>query len=223
MSGCGCEVEIKDDSQKQVLYWLLAINGLMFFIEISVGWLAQSTALIADSLDMLADAIVYIIGLYAVGKAASDKAKAALFSGYFQGLLGAMIILDIIRRIFQGSEPVSNLIIIFGVIALIANSICLVLIHKHKDGDVHMRASWIFSANDVIANLGVIISGILVLTLNSRWPDIIIGLIIAMIILRGARHIYLDAKEELQLANASALTTNSCCKTSDNSKSCCDD
>jgi len=134
-----------------------------------------------------------------------------------------MIIIDIIRRIFQGSEPVSNLIIIFGFIALIANSICLFFIHKHKDGDVHMRASWIFSANDVIANLGVIISGILVLTLNSRWPDIIIGLIIAMIILRGARHIYFDAKKELKLTNASALATSSCCKTSDNSKSCCDD
>jgi len=117
---------------------------------------------------MFADAVVYGIGLYVVGRAAKDKAKAALVSGYFQSVLGLLILIDIIRRVIQGSEPVSELIMIMGLIALCANLICLALIHKHKDGEVHMRASWIFSANDVIANLGVIIGGALVWWLDSR-------------------------------------------------------
>ena len=198
MSDCGCNVEIKDQSQKSVLYWLLAINASMFVIEISFGWFAESTALIADSLDMFADAVVYGIGLYVVGRAAQSKAKAALISGYFQAMLGLLILIDIVRRIIQGSEPLSEFMMVIGLIALAANVICLSLIHKHKDGEVHMRASWIFSANDVIANIGVIISGVLVWWLDQRWPDIIIGIVIAFVILRGARLILQDAKNELK-------------------------
>ncbi len=197
MSDCGCEVEIKNQSQKRVLYWLLAINATMFFVEISLGWIAESTAVIADSIDMLADAIVYSIGLYAVGRATSDKAKAAMISGYFQATLGSLILIDILRRIIYGSEPVSSLMMGVGVAALLANVICLMLIHKHKDGEVHMRASWIFSTNDVIANLGVIIGGLLVWWLDSRWPDIIIGIFISIVILRGARLILSEAKHQL--------------------------
>lgn len=198
MSNCGCEIEIKNQTQKRVLYWLLIINALMFVIEISFGWIAESTALIADSLDMLADAIVYGVGLYAVGRAANDKAKAALVSGYFQATLGSLILFDILRRIIQGSEPESALMMGFGVVALFANVICLILIHKHRDGEVHMRASWIFSTNDVIANLGVIVSGGLVWSLGNRWPDIIIGIVIAVVIFRGAWLILQDAKRELK-------------------------
>ncbi len=198
MSDCGCSVEVKDQSQKSVLYWLLGINFTMFLVEITLGWYAESTALMADALDMLADAIVYMISLYAVGRSLQAKAHAAQISGYFQALLGLMIIVDIIRRIIYGSEPVSLFIISIGVVALIANLTCLRLIHKHKDGDVHMRASWMFSANDVIANMGVIIGGLLVWWLNSRWPDIIIGLVISLVILRGAWHIVKDARSELK-------------------------
>ncbi|HBC55524.1 MAG TPA: cation transporter, partial [Gammaproteobacteria bacterium] len=78
MSDCGCELELKDSEQKSVLYWLLAINSIMFLLEVGVGWYAQSTALIADSIDMLADAAVYLIALYAVGRAITDKARAAM-------------------------------------------------------------------------------------------------------------------------------------------------
>jgi len=197
MSGCGCEIEITDKEQKGTLITLLAINGFMFVFEIGLGWYAQSTGLIADSLDMLADAIVYAIGLYAIGKSLQHKANAALVSGYFQGLLGLMILIDIIRRVFVGSEPVSLLMMMVGVIALIANIYCLRLIDKHKDGDVHMRASWIFSKNDVIANTGVILAGLLVLLLESRWPDLIIGTLIALVILNGSRLIIKDARSEL--------------------------
>ena len=197
MSGCGCEIEVNDKEQRGVLISLLAINGFMFVFEIGLGLYAQSTGLIADSLDMLADAIVYAIGLYAIGKSLKHKASAALISGYFQAALGLMILMDIIRRVIVGSEPVSVLMMGVGVIALIANVYCLRLIDKHKDGEVHMRASWIFSKNDVIANTGVIVGGALVWLLDSRWPDLLIGTLISLVILSGARHIVLDAKREL--------------------------
>ena len=197
MSGCGCEVEIKDASQKRVLYWLLGINAVMFFVEMIVGILADSTALIADSMDMLADAVVYGIGIYAVGKSILHKANAAKISGYFQLLLGVIILIDITRRLFLGSEPISSLMIGMGFIALIANVVCLVIIRNHKNDEVHMRASWIFSANDVIANMGVIIAGVLVVWLDSRVPDLVIGCIVSIVVLRGAWMILKDAKQEV--------------------------
>lgn len=201
MSDCGCEIEIKDKEQQGILIRLMFINGVMFLFEIGLGWYAQSTGLIADSIDMLADAIVYAIGLYAIGKSLQHKANAALISGYFQGLLGLMILVDIIRRIIVGSEPVSVLMMTVGIIALIANVYCLRLIDKHKDGEVHMRASWIFSKNDVIANTGVILGGVLVWVFDSRWPDLIIGILISLVILNGAKHIVMDARREIASIN----------------------
>jgi len=215
MSDCGCEIEITDKDQKNVLIILLAINAVMFVFELSLGWYAQSTGLIADSLDMLADAIVYAIGLYAIGKSLHSKAKAAMLSGWFQGILGLMIILDILRRVIGGSEPVSVLMMGVGIVALIANIICLRLIENHKDGEVHMRASWIFSKNDVIANTGVIIGGLMVWLLDSRWPDLVIGSVIAVVILNGARLIIKDARSEL----SNIVDSNH----NDNSSSCQND
>ena len=200
MSGCGCEVEIKDQSQRQVLYWLLGINATMFVIEMGIGLLADSTALIADSLDMLADAVVYGVALYAIGKSLLHKANAARISGFFQMALGPLIIIDIVRRSIYGSEPVSGLMMAMGAVALVANVICLVIIRKQRNEEVHMRASWIFSANDVIANLGVIFAGVLVFWLDSRWPDLVIGVIVSCVVLRGAKMILEDAGNERQRA-----------------------
>ena len=205
MSGCGCEIEIKDKEQSRVLIVLLAINGVMFVAEIIAGIIGDSTALIADSLDMLADATVYAIGLYAVGRSLADKARAAHISGIFQVMLGLGVLFDIVRRFIVGSEPESFMMIAVGCVALIANTICLKLIYKHRQGEVHMRASWIFSKNDVIANLGVIIAGVLVAWLASPWPDLIIGLIIATIVVRGGLHIIKDANSE----NLSSKETSS--------------
>ena len=200
MSGCGCEVEIKDQSQRQVLYWLLGINATMFVIEMGIGLFADSTALIADSLDMLADAVVYGVALYAIGKSLLHKANAARISGFFQMALGLLIIIDIVRRSIYGSEPVSGLMMAMGAVALVANVICLVIIRKQRNEEVHMRASWIFSANDVIANLGVIFAGVLVFWLDSRWPDLVIGVIVSCVVLRGAKMILEDAGNERQRA-----------------------
>lgn len=218
MNDCDCEIELKDNEQKTILYWLLGINAVMFILELGVGWFAQSTGLIADSLDMLADAIVYGIALYAVGRAITDKAKAALVSGYFQLLLAVLILIDIIRRVMFGSEPASQLMMGMGLVALAANVTCLLLIQKHRHGEVHMRASWIFSTNDVLANLGVIISGALVAWVGSRWPDIVIGSLIVILILRGAWLILSDAKRELkEHSTPAASCCNKPCDTSQNS------
>ena len=196
MSGCECEFEIKNKEESRVLIVLLSINAVMFFVEIALGIFSESTALIADSLDMLADATVYGIGLYAVGRPLYVKIRAAHFSGLFQILLGASVSIDVFRRLVWGSEPESLLMISIGFVALVANVICLKLISKHREGEVHMRASWVFSKNDVIANLGIIAGGVLVSALGSRFPDLLIGLAISIIVIRGGIHILRDAVNE---------------------------
>lgn len=206
MSGCGCEMEARNEQERKTLRIVLGINAFMFIVELALGLLAESTGLIADSLDMFADASVYSISLYAVGKSSSLKGKSAKISGVIQIILALLVLFDVLRRYIHGSEPVSLLMIGVGIIALIGNSICLSLISKHRDDGVHMRASIIFSKNDVIANTGVIISGILVWVLGSRYPDLIIGLIIALVVLRGGFHILKEAVSHQ--ASLASGTTN---------------
>ncbi|WP_372881536.1 cation transporter [Psychromonas sp.] len=195
MSDCGGGAEQANKLERKTLIILLSINAFMFVAELVLGWLAQSTGLLADSLDMLADAAVYGLSLYAVGKGIVYQAKAAQVSGFLQIILGLGVLFEVLRRFFFGCVPQSTLIIIVGAVALLANIICLVLISKHREGGVHMRASWIFSTNDVIANLGVIVSGILVALMGSRLPDLIIGTIISLLVVRGGIKILHDAKE----------------------------
>ena len=194
MSDCGCGAEQAEKLERTTLAYLLSINGVMFVVEAALDFYAQSTGLIADSLDMLADATVYGISLYVVGKGISQQAKAASVSGVLQIILGLGVLFDVVRRSLYGSEPQSMLIMAVGLLALIANVACLMLISKHRDGGVHMRASWIFSTNDVIANVGVICSGALVWLLGSRYPDLVIGAIISAVVVRGGIKILKDAK-----------------------------
>ena len=175
--------------ETRILMWLLVINAVMFVVEIVVGWKAQSTGLIADSLDMFADAAVYGVALYAVGHSLKKKLRAAHFSGWLQMILAVGALSEVLRRFVYGSEPASTLMMSFGLVALIANVTCLMLIFKNRDGGAHMKASWIFSANDVIANLGVILAGILVAWTGSRYPDLAIGLVIGVIVMNGALRI----------------------------------
>jgi cation diffusion facilitator family transporter len=196
MSSCNCEFEARDAQQTRVLRILLIINAAMFVAEMIVGILADSTGVLADSLDMLADALVYSVGLYAVGKADAAKVMAARLSGFLQITIALAMLTDILRRVFTGSEPVSWLMVAVSMAALVANMTCLRLISRHRDGGVHMRASWLFSRNDVLANLGVIIAALLVAATGSRWPDLAIGLFITIIVLRGGVAILKDAKAE---------------------------
>lgn len=177
-------VQVNDEGR--VLWILLAINFVMFLLEIGIGFYAQSTGLIADSLDMLADAVVYSMSLYAVGRSHLIQHRAARLSGWFQLSLALGAFSEVARRFIFGSEPNSFFMMGMATIALFANVSCLLLLMKHRQGAVHMRASWIFSTNDVLANIGVITAGVLVYLFKSPLPDLVIGLVIAAIVTRGA-------------------------------------
>jgi Co/Zn/Cd efflux system component len=195
MSDCGCGKDEANKLERKTLIALLSINGFMFVLEAVLGWYAQSAGLIADSLDMLADATVYGLSLYVVGKGILLQAKSAAVSGVLQIILGVGVLFEVARRFALGSEPQSVFIVSVGLVALLANVICLLLISKHRDSGVHMRASWIFSTNDVIANLGVILSGVLVWLIGNRYPDLVIGAVISLIVIRGGIKILREANE----------------------------
>jgi Co/Zn/Cd efflux system component len=180
----------KNKIQKTILWTVLAINFAFFLIEMTTGWIAKSMGLVADSLDMLADSLVYGLSLFAVGAAVARKKRIAIIAGYFQITLAAFGFLEIIRR-FIGVEqmPEFKTMIIVSALALLANGICLYLLQKSKSKEAHMQASMIFTSNDVIINLGVIIAGILVYSLNSKYPDLIIGAIVFIFVSQGARRI----------------------------------
>ncbi len=192
--GCRSEGSVGSTAERRTLVWLLWINWLMGVIEALSGWLAQSTGLLADSLDMFADAAVYGIALYVVGKSLRSKTRAALFSGKFQVLLGALVVVDVVRRFADGGEPMSLVMFVVALLALLANTACLTLIAKHRHGDVHMRASWVFSANDALGNLGVMIAGAAVQVTGSPVPDLLIGLVIAALVMYGGWRIVADAR-----------------------------
>lgn len=181
--------------QRKVLIAVLAINAAFFVVEIVTGFISRSMGLVADSLDMLADALVYAISLYAVGKTAVTKKNVAKLAGYFQMILAAIGFVEVVRRFLSAQTiPDSKTMIIVSIFALIANSICLYLLQRSKDKEAHMQASMIFTSNDIIINSGVIVSGILVWSLQSGIPDLVIGSIVFLIVMRGAFRILALAK-----------------------------
>lgn len=149
--------------------------------------IANSIGLVADSLDMLADAFVYALSLYAISGTLIMKMRIARISGIFQMLLASLGLLEVIRRFF-GFEAVPNsmIMILISFFALIANSISLTILNKSQSKEVHIKSSQIFTSNDVIANIGVIVAGVLVLLFNSKIPDLTVGLFVFLFVLRGA-------------------------------------
>lgn len=167
-----------DREQKKLLITVLLINLGMFIVELVTGYLANSIGLIGDSLDMLADATVYGLSLLAVGGLIARKKQVAKISGYSQILLAIFGFSEVIKRFFGfGEVPTFQLMIGISVLALIGNSISLYLLQAHKKGDVHMRATWICTSNDVLVNFGVILAGVLVYLTGSKIPDLVIGTI----------------------------------------------
>jgi Co/Zn/Cd efflux system component len=132
---------------------------------------------------------VYGVALYAVGRAAAMKRTAARLAGWLQLLLALGALFEVGRRFLFGSDPTSTLMMAVGLLALVANVACLVLIGRHRDRGSHMKASYIFSANDVLANLGVIVAGVLVAVTGSAYPDLLVGTLIGLLVLNGARRI----------------------------------
>lgn len=173
--------------QSRLLWSVLLINCSFFVIEMSTGVISRSMGLIADSLDMLADSFVYGLSLWAVGSTVVRKKKVARLSGYFQLLLALLGLLEVVRR-FIGSEatPDFRMMIVVSVLALIANTVALYLLQKSKSKEAHMKASMIFTSNDVIINSGVILAGILVFLTHSKYPDLIIGTLVFIVVVRGA-------------------------------------
>jgi len=182
--------EENDLIDRKLLWTVLIINFTFFLVEIISGLISDSIGLVADSLDMLSDAFVYGLSLYAISGTLIIKKRIARISGVFQLLLAILGFSEVIRR-FIGFEKIPDSLIMMSVsfLALIANSASLIILNKSKSQEVHIKSSQIFTSNDVIANIGVIVAGILVLFLNSKIPDLIVGLIVFAFVLRGALRI----------------------------------
>lgn len=178
------------NDEKKTLWIVLIINFLFFVVEIVAGLISNSMGLVADSLDMLADSIVYGLALVAIGGTVVRKENIAKFAGYFQIILAVIGFIEVVRRFIGDRQmPDFQTMIFVSIAALIANIICLYLLQKRKSKETYMRASMIFTSNDIIINSGVIAAGLLVNWLNSGYPDLVIGAIVFVIVARGAYRI----------------------------------
>lgn len=186
--------------QRRVLVAVLLINAVMFVAEFGAGVIAGSTALMADATDMLGDALVYGVSLYALGQSARWKAGAALFKGLFILALGIGIAINVAVKIESGVPPSSTLMLIFGALALAANLVCLRLLWRFRGHDINMASTFECSRNDVISNVGVLIAAALTAALASPWPDIVIGSAMAALFLRSAVRVILEAVPQLRAA-----------------------
>ncbi len=178
-------------NQKKLLWTVLAINFVFFIVELTTGLISKSMGLVADSLDMLADSFVYGISLFAVDATFVRKKRVARLAGYFQIILAVIGFSEVIRRFFSAEKlPDFSTMIIVSIFALIANGICLYLMQKSKSKEeVHIKASLIFTSNDIVINIGVITAGVLVNLLSSNYPDLIISSVVFVLVIQGALRI----------------------------------
>jgi cation diffusion facilitator family transporter len=176
-------------NQKRVLWAVLFINILMFLIEGIYGLNAQSTSLLADSLDMLGDAFVYGVSLFVIGKTPRWNASVSLLKGIVMALFGLGVIAQAIYRFFTPSFPLAEVMGWVGGLALIANFVCAILLLKHRNDDINMRSTWLCSRNDVIVNLGVLAAAGAVALTQSKYPDLLVGVAVSALVLRSAFYI----------------------------------
>jgi cation diffusion facilitator family transporter len=201
-SSKGHELEkvARQADQRRVLIIVLIINAVMFFLEFGAGIVAGSTALMADATDMLGDALVYGVSIYAIARSDRWKAGAAMFKGVFILALGIGILLNVIAKVQSGIPPSSTLMLVFGGLALVANLACLSLLWRFRSHDVNMTSTFECSRNDVVSNVGVFIAAAAVALFNSPWPDIIIGSAMAVLFLRSSLRVMADAAPQLGAA-----------------------
>ncbi|NWN90673.1 cation transporter [Marinobacter adhaerens] len=197
-------------SQSRVLYIALAINAVMFFVEFTAGWIAGSTALLGDSLDMFGDASVYALTLFVLDRSRRARAGAALIKGGFMLLFGIVVVSDAVRKLLIQEVPDAQWMGVIGVLALIANGICFVLLYRHRADDLNMRSTWLCSRNDLVANTSVIIAAGLVALTNTLWPDIIVGVAIAALFLHSAWQVIRESIEEWR-AGGESSDGDGCC------------
>ena len=202
MTDFGCEApELKTAKERRVLRIALVLNAAMAVVGGLAGWIAQSTGLLADALDMLSDATAYAIALIAIGRSALFKIRAATLSGGILLVLGVGVLVEVGRRLIYGAEPLSEWMIGTALLSLVVNLIVLRLLAPLKSGEVHLRATWLFTRADVVANLGVILAGLLILWLGAPYPDFVIGTLIGLYVIKEAIEILRDARSEADYEN----------------------
>ncbi len=181
--------------QRRVLTIALTLNATMFVVGLVAGLIGQSSGLIADSLDMLADATGYVITLAAIERSAGFKANSALFSGSALLILGVGVLMDVVRRIIVGSEPASFLMIGAAALSLAVNGGVLRMLSRFRDGEIHLRATFIDTRVDVVANLAVILAGIIVLITGYRYADLMVGAAIGVYVIKEALELVGEARD----------------------------
>ncbi|MCB9134483.1 MAG: cation transporter [Anaerolineales bacterium] len=178
------------DLERRLLFQVLAINFFFFVLESLMGFFANSMGLVADSLDMLADSLVYGLALFAVGGTLVRKKQIAKISGYFQLTLAIFGVTEVIRRFLGfGEVPVYQTMMGISLLALLGNAASLYLLQKSKNTEAHIQASMIFTSNDVLINIGVILAGGLVLITHSKIPDLAVGTLVFLLVAHGAYRI----------------------------------
>jgi cation diffusion facilitator family transporter len=193
----GCEVTALRESHARVLWMVLGINALMFVVEGTAGLLAHSTSLLADALDMLGDALVYGFSLFVLSRSVRWQAGAALAKGGFMLAFGLAVLGEAAYKVFHPVMPGVETMGIVGTIALAANIVCFSLLYRHRADNLNMSSTWLCSRNDLIANVGVLVAAGAAYLLASRWPDIVVGCIIAVLFLRSAFSVLRDAARAL--------------------------
>ncbi len=197
-----CEIEALRGRQSSTLKWVLGINAVMFAVELTAGLMSGSLSLLADSLDMLGDALVYGFSIYVVARGARMKARAALFKGIIMALFGLFVLGQAIYKMLFPHVPVYEVIGVIGLLALAANSICFVLLWRHRSDDINMSSVWLCSRNDLIANVSVLLAAAGVWLTHSGWPDILVGLALAALFARSAWFVLRGAIRELRTTDA---------------------
>jgi len=188
--------------QRRVLAIVLGINVVMFVVEFAAGVVAHSTALLADSVDMLGDAIVYGFSLYVIGRGSAWQARAALFKGGVMALFGAAVLGEVVTKVARGLVPAAEVMTGVGALALVANASVLVFLWRHRGDDINMRSAWMCSRNDVVANASVLLAAGGVALTGTAWPDIVVGLAIALMFGTSAVTVLRDARRHLHRAVA---------------------
>lgn len=190
---------------RRVLIIVLAINLAMFFAEFTAGIIAHSTALMADSVDMLGDALVYMLSLYALNRGLRWRAGAALLKGGIIAIFGIWVFVEVIRKLVGDVVPTAETMGIFGLIALVANLTCLALLYRFRHRDVNMSSTFECSRNDVIANTGVLVAAGGVYAFNAGWPDIVVGSVIALLFFRSAIRVLKEAWPQFRSVHPRAV------------------
>lgn len=194
---------------KRVLWIVLAINAVMFLVEIAAGVAAGSASLQADALDFLGDAGNYVISLAVVGMALRYRAMAALAKGATMGAFGLWVIGTVVWHAIAGTVPEPVTMGVVGVAALAANAACAGLLYAYRDGDANMQSVWICSRNDVLGNLAVLLAALGVFGTGTGWPDLIVAVVMAALALQGARIVVRQAQNELRLPSAGLVEVSS--------------